>query len=74
MPDYSKLRGKIKEKGFSEKKFASLIGIAAATLSSKFKGLSYFNTEEIKKAVKLLDIPTMDIYEYFLMKKLNKIQ
>ena len=64
MPDYSKLRGKIKEKGFS-----SLMGIAAATLSSKFKGLSYFNTEEIKKAVKLLDIPTMDIYEYFFDEK-----
>ena len=37
MPDYSKLRGKIKEKGFSEKKFASLMGIAAATLSSRWR-------------------------------------
>lgn len=69
MPDYSKLRGKIKEKNYSEKEFANLIGMSAPTLSGKFKGISFFNTEEIKRAVKVLEIPTEDIYMYFFEEK-----
>ena len=69
MPDYSKLRGKIKEKNYSEKEFANLIGMSAPTLSGKFKGISFFNTEEIKRAVKVLEIPTEDIYMYFFVEK-----
>lgn len=69
MPDYSKLRGRIKEKELSEKKFANLMGITAPTLSAKFKGTTFFNTEEIKKAVKLLDIPVTEIYTYFFEEK-----
>ena len=69
MPDYSKLRGKIKEKNYSEKEFANLIGMSAPTLSGKFKGISFFNTEEIKRAVKVLEIPTKDIYMYFFEEK-----
>ena len=69
MPDYSKLRGKIKEKNYSEKEFANLIGMSAQTLSGKFKGISFFNTEEIKRAVKVLEIPTEDIYMYFFEEK-----
>lgn len=69
MPDFSKLRGRIKEKNYSEKEFASLIGISPATLSGKFKGTSFFDTEEIKKAIKVLEIPESDIYSYFFEEK-----
>lgn len=69
MPDYSKLRGRIKEKNFSEKEFASLIGISAPTLSGKFKGITFFDTEQIKRAAKVLEIPCTDIYSYFFEEK-----
>ena len=41
MPDYSKLRGRIKEKSFSEKEFAALIGMSAPTLSGNSKGYHF---------------------------------
>lgn len=65
MPDYSKLRGRIKEKNYSEKEFANLIGMSAPTLSGKFKGTTFFNTEEIKKVISVLEIQQNDIYSYF---------
>lgn len=69
MPDYSKLRGRIKEKSFSEKEFAALIGMSAPTLSGKFKGLSFFDTEQIKRAAKVLEIFEQDVYSYFFEEK-----
>lgn len=69
MVDYSKLRGKIKEKNYTEKEFANLIGIAAPTFSGKLKGTTFFNTEEIKKAVKVLGIEKEDVYSYFFEEK-----
>ncbi|MCI8545607.1 MAG: DUF739 family protein [Clostridia bacterium] len=69
MLDFSKLRGRIKEKNYSEKEFANLIGMAAPTFSGKLKGITFFNTEEIKKAVKVLDIQKEDIYSYFFEEK-----
>ena len=71
MVDYSKLRGKIREKNYSEKEFAGLIGMSAPTFSGKLKGITFFNTEEIKKAAKILDLSEIDIYEYFFKEKLN---
>lgn len=69
MLDFSKLRGRIKEKNYSEKEFANLIGMAAPTFRGKLKGITFFNTEEIKKAVKVLDIQKEDIYSYFFEEK-----
>lgn len=69
MPDYSKLRGRIKEKNYSEKEFANLIGMSAPTLSGKFKGTSFFDTEEIKRAAKILEIAETEIYSYFFEEK-----
>lgn len=69
MIDFSKLRGKIKEKNYSEKEFANLIGMSAPTFSGKIKGITFFNTEEIKKAVIVLELDENDIYEYFFKEK-----
>ena len=69
MPNYSKLRGRIREKNYSEKEFANLISLTAPTFSGRIKGITFFNTEEIKKAAKLLDIPNEQIYEYFFEEK-----
>ncbi len=69
MIDYSKLRGKIKEKNYSEKEFANLIGMSAPTFSGKLKGITFFNTEEIKRAAKVLEIDKQDVYSYFFEEK-----
>lgn len=42
MPNYSKLRGKIKEKNYSEKEFANLIGLTAPTFSGRIKRNNIF--------------------------------
>ena len=43
--------------------------MSAPTLSGKFKGTSFFDTEEIKKAARVLEIPKSDIYSYFFEEK-----
>lgn len=69
MVDHSKLRGRIKEKGYSEREFANLIGMSAPTFSGKLKGITFFNTEEIKKAVKVLGLSEQEVYMYFFEEK-----
>ena len=71
--DFSKLRGRIKEKLKSEAKFAKKINISPASLSSKFNNRSDFSSQEISRAIykDVLDIPIEEIGEYFFTKKLE---
>lgn len=71
--DFSKLRGRIKEKLKSEARFAEKIEISSASLSSKFNNRSDFSASEISKAVEedVLDIPISEIGEYFFTTKLE---
>ena len=48
---------------------SNLIGMSAPTLSGKFKGTSFFDTEEIKRAAKILEIAETEIYSYFFEEK-----
>ena len=43
--------------------------MSAPTLSGKFKGLSFFDTEQIKRAAKVLEISEQDVYSYFFEEK-----
>ena len=63
--DYSRLRGRIREKVGTESQFASKIGVNPATLSSKLNGRSMFSQEEIARSVAALDIDPEDISIYF---------
>lgn len=71
--DFSKLRGRIKEKIGSESAFADKIEISQASLSSKFNNKSDFSASEIIRASDkdVLDIPINEIGEYFFTKKLE---
>ncbi len=73
MFDYSKLRGRIKEKVGSEANFAKKIGISAASLSYTFNGKRDFSTTEIQKACNknVLDIAKEEIGDFFLNENLN---
>ncbi len=63
--DYSKLKGKLTEKGYTREKFAEAIGISAVALYRRMKGEQDFKQTEIKKAAELLDINGDEITAYF---------
>lgn len=71
--DFSKLRGRIKEKLGSEAKFAEKLDISPASLSSKFNNKSDFTASEISRATDedVLDIPLDEIGINFFNKKLE---
>ena len=69
MFDYSKLRGRIREKVGNEEGFATAIGIGRTSLSKKLNNRVEFTQNEMKKAAVVLDINDGDIPEYFFKPK-----
>lgn len=63
--NYSKLLGKIKERGFTQKEVAKHIRINNGTLSTKLNNKSSFTADEIADICKLLDISKHEIGDYF---------
>ena len=63
--DYSKLKGRIREKIGTQKKFAESMGLSSASISSKLTNKTYFDQAEIERAAKILDIDPGDISLYF---------
>lgn len=63
--DYSKLKGKIREKYKVQENFAKVMGIAKNTLSIKLNNMSDFSQSEIMRAVEALDLQKSDICDYF---------
>lgn len=63
--NFSKLRGRIKEEGLSEKEFAEKISLSSATLSARLNGKVDWNLSEIKSACNVLSIAEYDIPKYF---------
>ncbi len=71
--DFSKVRGRIKEKLGSEAKFAEKLEMSSAALSSKFNNRSDFTATEISRATDedVLDIPMEEIGVYFFTRQLE---
>ena len=71
--DFSKVRGRIKEKLGNEARFAEKLGISSASLSSKFNNRSDFTATEISRASDedVLDISIDKIGVYFFTKQLE---
>ena len=63
--NYSRLLGRIREKGFTHADVAKHIGIVPSTFSLKLKCETVFNAYEIMAICKLLDIPAEEIGIYF---------
>jgi transcriptional regulator with XRE-family HTH domain len=63
--NHSKLRGKMRELGFSQSTLADAIGINESTLSAKLNGKAYFSTLEIDKICQVLNIANAEIGAYF---------
>lgn len=66
--NHSKLLGRIKERGYTQKSLADAIEMTSGTLSLKLNNVSKFNAEEMDKIAKLLDISPCEIGEYFFKK------
>ncbi|MBQ3264695.1 MAG: DUF739 family protein [Ruminococcus sp.] len=63
--NYSKLRGRIREKCGSDSNFAKKLGCNHGTLSYKLNNISEFSQSEILKAIRILDIKESEISDYF---------
>lgn len=63
--DYSKLIGRIREKGLTQGKVAQRIGVSDNTFTSRIKSRTYFCSAEIEEICKLLDIGSSEIGAYF---------
>ena len=70
--DYSKLRGKIREKFGSYEKLDSEISFTTVTLSRKLNNKGYFGSNEIMELIKALGIEEEEVNEYFFNVKVRK--
>lgn len=68
--DYSKLLGRMKEKGFTQESLAKQLGISACSLNFSLKNKRDFKQEEMLKACEILGIPTSQLPEFFYAHKL----
>ncbi len=71
MFDYSKVRGKIREKFSTQAEFAAAMGFSATTLSDKLNNKVEWTQKEIDKAVELLEISKDEIPIYFFTVKVQ---
>lgn len=60
--DFSKLKGRMREMGYSQEKLAKEVGISVASLQNKLSGKSDFRLKEMKTISLLLKICPNDIF------------
>lgn len=68
--DYSRVLGKMKERGYTQESFAKALGISATSLNLSLNNNRTFKQDELSRACKLLDIPLAQIAKYFFVHKL----
>ncbi len=67
--EYSKLRGKIRERFTTQEAFAGAMEMSTVSLSQRLNGKLEFTQDEIFKACELLSIEMKEIDEYFFTLK-----
>lgn len=72
--NYSKLRGRIKEKFGSEKNFAEAMDMKQSSLSSRLNQGTSFSQSEIIRASFLLDIDKEELAVYFFKEDVQKTE
>ena len=73
--DYSKLKGRIKEKYDTQQKFVEALGILSDTsITYKLSNQTEFKQSEIYKIMKILEIDDSEIKAYFFIPKVEKSQ
>lgn len=69
--DFWRLRGRIKNTGYSIKSLAENIGMAYWTLCQRLNGSLDFQSSEIAKICEVLGIPDAEIPGYFFERKIS---
>ena len=64
-PKYAKLRGKMRELGFTQEELAKAIDKNRSTLSLKLSGQQAFTNDETLAICDVLKIPKCEISDYF---------
>ena len=67
--DYSKLLGKIREKGYTQMLLAKQIGVSEATLNFSLCNKRFFKQDEIVNICHALQIDISDVDVYFFSHK-----
>lgn len=70
--DYSRLRGKIREKYATEANFAAAMGMSKTTISAKLNQISDFTQSEILRAAMLLGVDSREVTDYFFSPSVQK--
>ena len=60
--DFSKLKGKIKEKLGTQREYAKALGYSEKTISKKLSNQTPFTQKDIEKSIKVLDLESADPY------------
>ena len=60
--DYSRLKGRAREKGMTLEKIKEETGIGVSNLSDKWNGKKYFTQADMHALKKLLDLESIDAY------------
>lgn len=72
--DYSKLLGRIREYGYTQKTLANSIGMAVSQLNQCLKNKANFKRDKILAICKVLDIHICEIGPYFYTLKTRKTE
>lgn len=72
--DYSKLLGRIREYGYTQKTLAAAIGMSVSQLNQCLKSKANFKHKHILAICKVLDICTEEIGAYFYVLKTRKTE
>ena len=65
--NYSKLQGRIKEKGFTQESLAAEIPMDRSVLSLRLNNHRPFRIGEMERICQILDISLKDVDEYFFV-------
>lgn len=66
--NYRKLQGRIKEVFGTQDSFADALGISRSSLSQRLNNKLEFSQDEMFKTCELLDIPMVDLPEFFYVR------
>ena len=72
--DYSKLLGRIKECGKTQKSLSEEVGMGEGTMSLKLNNESFFGQKEMLKICDVLGISYTEIGTYFFALKVRKVR
>ena len=71
--DYSKLLGRIREKGMTQSAMAAQIGITPTAMSNKLAGKSDFRQGELERMAEKLEIADQEYGLYFFTRRLKSV-